>query len=280
VNRALAGAGLLVVAITGAGCGDDDGGEDAIPALAVTVGGESEYRFNMPDTIEAGAVRIDVTNTGDEPHHAQVFRLDDDATVDDLRAELATGEPPAALEVGTFLGGTALVGPGDGASQADAIVDLDAGQHVLLCFVPDPTGTPHVAHGMMRPFEVTDSSDPAPPPVADSQVALDDFRFDVPLNLDGDDVLEIANAAPTEAHEMVVARLDDDADIDDVVAALDARRPIPATGVGGMQALLPGDTQHLALDLTPGRYALFCAVTSRDGTPHYRAGMASEVTVT
>ncbi|HEY9557478.1 MAG TPA: hypothetical protein VIR58_12135, partial [Acidimicrobiales bacterium] len=150
---------------------------------------------------------------------------------------------------------------------------------VMLCFVPDSAGEPHVAHGMVRPFEVTASTDPAPPPVPDGQVELHDFRFEVPAALDGDDVLEVANAATTEAHEMVVARLDDGAGIEDVVAALDAGRPIPASGVGGMQALLPGDAQHLALDLAPGRYALFCAVTSREGVPHYRAGMASEVVI-
>jgi hypothetical protein len=36
-----------------------------------------------------------------------------------------------------------------------AILDLEAGEHVASCFVPDPaTGLPHVALGMIAPFTV------------------------------------------------------------------------------------------------------------------------------
>src|SRR3546814_18059330 len=106
----------------------------------------------------------------------------------------------------------------------------------MLCFVPDSAGEPHVAHGMVRPFEVTASTDPAPPPVPDGQVELHDFRFEVPAALDGDDVLEVASAAPTATHEMVVARLDDAAGIEAEVAALDAGHPLPTTGRGAIPA--------------------------------------------
>lgn len=279
-RRALAGAGLLVAAVAWSGCGDDDArAQDAVPTIEVVVGGEAEYRFDVPGSVDAGPVRIDLTNEGIEPHHAQVLRLHDDATVDDLQAALEEGGPPAALGVGTFVGGTALVAPDGEASRADAVVDLDEGRHVLLCFVPDASGTPHVAHGMVQAFDVVDGGDPAPAPAADGTVGLADFRFELPPAIDGDEVLEVENLATEEAHELVVARLEGDAGVDDVRRALDEGRPIPATGVGGMQALLPGDVQHLALDLDPGRYVLFCAVTTRDGTPHHRLGMATEVTV-
>src|SRR3546814_13925252 len=127
----------------------------------------------MPDAVAEGARRINVTNAGEEPHHAQVLRLADNATSADLRAALASGGPPAAAEVGTFLGGTALVDPRDGASRADAIVDLEPGEPVMLCFVPDSAGEPHVAHGMVRPFEVTASTDPAPPRSEERRVGKD-----------------------------------------------------------------------------------------------------------
>jgi hypothetical protein len=281
------------VALAVGGCGDDDsvtgiaGGEssagDGVAELRVIADeaatGEPAYRFELPDRIDAGPTRIALSNRGEEEHHAQVLRLDEGATVDDLTAALAAGGPPAALEVGTFAGGTALVAPGED-SRADAVVDLAPGDHVLLCFVADAEGTPHVAHGMVRPFAVGEAgADTPPPPAADLDVELADFRIELPDTVAGEALLAIANAADAEAHEMVVARLDEGATARDVVAALDRREPLPATGVGGMQALPPGAAEHVQLDLEDGEYVVFCAVPSPDGVPHYAKGMIAEVGV-
>ena len=92
-----------------------------------------------------------------ESHDAQLFSLYDDASVDDLAAALATGNPAAALQVGTFGGGPGLVSPGE-ESRADAIVDLTVGTYALLCFVEDANGEPHLANGMLHPFEVTSAT--------------------------------------------------------------------------------------------------------------------------
>jgi hypothetical protein len=208
-----------------------------------------------------------------------VFRLDDGATVEDLQAALAMGDPAAVTEVGSFVGGTGLVSPGE-ESRADAVLGLEPGRYVLLCFVPDGAGVPHVAHGMLRPFEVTAADAPPPAPAADAVVELDDYSFSAPDRIEGDATLAVANRSTGEAHEMVVARLDGGTTVDDVLAALRAHRPLPARGLGGMQAIVPGTTEHLRLDLGPGRYVLLCAVPSADGTPHYDAGMIQEVTVT
>lgn len=285
----LAVTSLLVATV---GCGDDgdtsidvsdgDGaavsGDEEVPVLRAVAGVE-EYRFDIPDTVPAGPMRLTLANRGQEPHHAQVFRLDDDTTIDDLDAAVARGEPAALLDVGSFLGGTGLVSPGQ-ESRADAVVELEPGRYALLCFVPDPRGVPHVAHGMMRPFEVTASDDPASLPPADAEVALADYRFELPETIDGDAMLAVTNTATSEAHEMVVARPDDGVTVTDVVEALDHRGPLPAVGLGGMQAILPEASLRLQLDLEPGRYVVLCAVTSPDGTPHYHAGMIQEITVT
>jgi hypothetical protein len=285
-NRRHPWVGAVVVTglLTAAGCGDDPGGaRDAVPVVRVTAGsgatGGEEYRFDIPDEVGAGPVRLSLSNDGTEDHHAQVFRLDRGADLDDLRAALATGDPAAALEVGTFVGGTGLVSPGH-ESQADAVLDLDSGRHVLLCFVPDAAGVPHVAHGMLGAFDVGPAGGDHQQPPADNEVDLVDYGFTAPDTLDGDATLAVTNRSSAEAHEMVVARLDEGVTVDDVVDALHAHEPLPAGGVGGMQAMLPDGTQHLQLDLPPGRYVLICAVTSPTGTAHYDAGMIQEVEVT
>jgi uncharacterized cupredoxin-like copper-binding protein len=270
-------------------CGGDDADDLASPTgagvarLEVTAREEpsaptgNRYEFDMPDQVPAGAARLSVTNEGDEEHHAQLFRLDDGATLEELSVALASGGPAAAAAFGAFAGGTGLVAPGS-ESRADAVVELTPGTYVLLCLVPDAAGAPHLAHGMLRQFEVAETDDPPALPNADADVELVDYAFDLPDTIDGDAALRITNAG-SEPHEMIVLRLDDGATADDVARALADGAPPPGTALGGMQALLPGATQQLQLDLEPGEYAVICHVPSADGTPHHVRGMIRQVTV-
>src|SRR5690606_25252353 len=121
--------------------------------------------FDAPAEVTAGAQRLSLRNTGAEPHHAQLFRLADDATISDLVPVLEGGDPAALTALGSFAGGTGVVDPG-GTSRADAVVDLEAGRYGLLCFIPDADGRPHYLAGMARELRVsaaTGSAEPAPP---------------------------------------------------------------------------------------------------------------------
>jgi uncharacterized cupredoxin-like copper-binding protein len=233
--------------------------EITVVAIVATEGdenGDPSYRFELPVEVPAGPVQLSLLNNGDEPHHAQLFKLAEGATVEDLSAALADGGPEALAELGVFAGGTALVDAGE-RSEADAVVALEAGRYVLLCFVPAPDGSP-----------------------SDAEVALFDYAFTTPRTLDGDDVLTVTNEGTTEPHEMIIGRLHDDATFLDVRHALEHGDEAPATFVGGMQALPPGATAQLRLDLEAGRYVLICEIPSPDGTPHHVKGMIAEVTVT
>ena len=234
----------------------------------------------MPDEVPAGATRISPTNHGAEAHHAQLFRLDDGKTMADLERTLATGDPAATSEVGRFVGGTGLVDPGE-SSQADAILDLEPGTYAFICFVEGTDGTPHLAHGMLQPLEVTEETDQsADPPEADEAISLIDYAFDAPDSLPGDAVLAISNDGSTEPHELIIGRLHDDATVDDVLGALDKGTPAAMTSVGGMQALPPGASALLQTDLPPGRYVFICHIPSPDGHAHYTKGMIRDVTIT
>jgi hypothetical protein len=290
-RRLLAGGLGVALGLAAWGCrGGDDGGAAAaaadVPELSVVAketgggSGAHEYTFELPDRVEAGAARISLTNEGAEEHHAQLFKLNEGATVDDLVDALVTGDPTAPLAVGTFDGGTGVVAA-DAASQAEAIVDLTPGTYAFLCFLEDRAGQPHLAHGMLQPFEVTDGEQHVPVPQADVEVDLVDYGFSLPESIPGDAVLEITNQAEVEPHEMMVARLDDGATREDVLDALAAGQAPPATAVGGMQALLPGASQSLRLDLEPGDYVVACHIPSlHDQEPHYDKGMIQQVTVT
>jgi uncharacterized cupredoxin-like copper-binding protein len=283
---------LLLVLTAVVGCGDDRseppvepaaGEEDLVEVTAE--GGEAAgmptYSFALPDELTEGPTRFSFRNEDDEPHHAQIFRLDDDAELEDLTGALATGEATAPLEHGRFEGGTSLVAPGE-RSQADAVVDLVPGSYALLCFVPGQDGAPHLAHGMVQPFEVAPAADPPPEaPEADEQVQLVDYDFDLPETMSGDALLEVSNAAADEPHEMIVARLDQGADLLAVEAALAAGEDVPATPLGGLQAIQPGTSQRVPLDLPPGDHVVFCSIPSaNEGVPHHALGMVDAVRIT
>ncbi|HEX6658786.1 MAG TPA: hypothetical protein VF065_11925, partial [Ilumatobacter sp.] len=220
----VAAAILVALGIAASGCGRNaDAGEIAV--LRVVTGNSDdshgEYHFEVPTNVPAGATRLELVNDGAEPHHAQLFEFADGATISDLTRALGTGDPAAALEFGSFLGGTALVSPGT-RSQADAVVELEPRRYALICLVPDPDGTPHLAHGMLRPFDVVEHDDPASPPDADLDVRLIDYAFEMPETIDGDATLAITNASRDEPHEMVFLRADDDTAPAAVAAAVHA----------------------------------------------------------
>ena len=280
MNVALATVTALGLAIS-AGCSRNETPDAVLAVTAVeTSSGETTYQFQMPDEVPAGATRISLTNNGAEAHHAQLFRLDDGKTMADLAETLASGEPAATSDVGRFVGGTGLVDPG-GSSQADAILDLRPGAYAFICFVEGADGSPHLAHGMLQPLEVTDENDQSsPPPEADEEISLIDYAFDTPDRLPGDGVLAISNRSSTEPHEMIIGRFHEDATVDDVRGALNNGTPAPMTSIGGMQALPPGASAHLQLDLPPGRYVFICHIPSPDGHAHYTKGMIREVIIT
>ncbi|HVM14176.1 MAG TPA: hypothetical protein VM287_07590 [Egibacteraceae bacterium] len=303
---------LAAVALFMSGCGNGNGEDEASPTpaetptetptdtpdeqgaapatLAVTATDDAAgggYAFELPESVEAGATQIELTNTGAEPHHAQLFQLNPDATMDDLGATLAAGDPSALMDVGAFAGGTGVVSPG-GTSSAEAVADLTEGTYAFLCFVENAEGVPHLAQGMVQPLEVTAAEDPAPMPDADADVTLVDYSFELP-ELGGDEVLSISNGSEAEPHELNILRLEPGATMDDVLAIAEAEGeeppggPPPFAGVGGLNGLVPGGSSALALDLEPGDYVFACFIPSFDprneGQSHAELGMIEQVTI-
>lgn len=120
----------------------------ALPAPTITVT-FSEYAFSADKPFTAGKHTIRVVNKGAEPHELVLIKLEPGKTLEDLGAWMQTmaGPPPGAP-----LGGAAPLSR-DKEMQFD--VDIDAGNYLLVCFVPDPTGQKlHVEHGMVQAFAI------------------------------------------------------------------------------------------------------------------------------
>jgi hypothetical protein len=251
----------------------------------------TDFAYDIPDRLDAGYVTFTLQNEGAEDHHAQILKLKEGATVDGLLQSLAANA--------SLVGGPAMTSPGQ---ESSAIVRLDAGDYVAVCFVPSPDGELHVEKGMIKEFTVTGELQ-AEQPEADVTAALTDFSFDAPSEVPaGEQVWEVVNHGP-QPHEIVFVKLEEDVTFDQFVQGLGTPaasgastsnlhpghgstpdggdEPRAVTSVGGVQALDIGATGWFVADLEPGTYAIVCHIPDlTTGKPHAALGMVEELTVT
>jgi hypothetical protein len=246
------------------------------PAPTLVTITASDYAFAAPATVPAGLTTVRLVNQGKEMHHAQLVRLDEGHTVQEL---MQAGGGPVP-EWAHFVGGPNVPAPN---GFTEATMQLQAGNYALLCFIPSPDGVPHLMKGMVKALTVVESADApqAQPAVADVRMVLRDYAFDItPEIAAGRHVIQVENAA-AQPHEVVVMRLAPGKTPQDVLAWEHERvGPPPATIVAGTSMLSTGETNQIAGDFTPGEYALLCFVPdARDGKPHIAHGMVRQLTV-
>jgi hypothetical protein len=126
-----------------------------------------EFGFDaMPTHVAPGQQVWEVSNVGEQIHELLIMRQAPGVSFDDVRTmlEIAPAATPEALVEATpaaaeaagppfaIIAGAAPMSPG----QTNWLVlDLEAGEHFAICFLPDPdTGAPHFALGMIMPFTV------------------------------------------------------------------------------------------------------------------------------
>lgn len=295
---------VLALSLVAAACGDDDDDDDdagsptATTAAATTTSTTvaaaeindvavtaADFSFDAPASIPAGLSTLTLENTGAESHQAQLLLLNDGVTPADFAAAAQDSEE-AVFALVSFAGGPGPAAP-EGGSQAT--VDLEAGQYMMVCFIPSPDGVPHIAKGMVRPLEVTPSTGPAAtPPEADAEVTLKDFAFDAPATIDaGKTTIAVTNAGP-QPHEMGVVKLSEGVTPEQVQAIFSAppgaeapAGPPPFTDAGGFQAIVPGGEGWATVDFEAGAtYALVCFVPdAASGAPHVALGMLGFIEV-
>ena len=243
----------------------------APPSITVTA---TDFAFEAPDRMPAGAVSVRFVNHGQVMHHAQLVRIEGDHTLEDLRAAEEAGDFP---DWAIWEGGPSVVPPG---GEATVTLDLEPGTYYWLCFI-ESSGRTHVELGMVEAVTV-ESGDGEPLPEADRTVVMDDYsyEFDEPLT-PGRHVIRVENQA-AQPHEMVMVKLAPGKSMEDVLAFLEAgeQGTPPGMPIGGMQALTKGEAANVQVYLDPGRYGLVCFVPDvGDGAPHFVHGMVDEFTV-
>lgn len=128
----------------------------------------ADMSFELPDSVVAGPQIWSVANVGEQVHHIELAGVPDGTTTDQVielfMAYFTVLGTPAATEPGAtpidpVLGfdqfrivySTPLLSAGQGNWYE---VDLEPGTYVMMCFLPDPEGTPHFMLGMIEVITV------------------------------------------------------------------------------------------------------------------------------
>jgi hypothetical protein len=264
------------------------------PELVITA---KEFAFDMPASIESGFTMITLDNIGKMDHHAIFLRVNDDSTVEAVEEALAQPEFGPVFAVSRAVGGPNC-GPGQATS---VIIDLPAGQYVVICAIPNSDGVPHYALGMLAHLEVTEGAAAGTAPTADMTVHLKDFAFhEMPMDIAaGTGTWEVINEGP-QLHEIVLNKLAEGVSFDMVMEMLSAPPASPEASPDAAQASPPmemdmappwetldgvapmgaGETNWLMVDLEAGDYFAICFIPDIEtGAPHFALGMVMPFTV-
>jgi hypothetical protein len=247
-----------------------------VPITAVDYG----YIMSSKLNVQAGLVDIAMVNNGSEAHQAQVARLNEGVTADEVVNTLVTKKDQAAgFSLLTFEGGPDTLAPGYG---QEAILDLKAGQYVLLCFVVGQDGIPHVDKGMFHFFTVSAQQSQKDAPVVDGKVIMKDYSYELPgvIGQAGALMLEVENQG-TVPHEMNIVKLEKGKGIGDIAAFFQSPSgPPPFEERAGFAAIAPGGSGWIKIHLEPGNYAVFSFIPDeKTGRSQLSMGMIKAFSV-
>jgi hypothetical protein len=238
-----------------------------------------DYGFSGPDQIPAGLTTVRILNEGQDLHHIQFLRLLEGKTAADFRAAIAK-DPNRLPGWVQYAGGPNAHLPG---SLADATVNLTEGDYMVMCWIPDKNGVPHVALGMQKALFVRGGkarkvSTPKPS-ITVKQV---DYQFILSQRITaGVHTIEVMNHG-SQAHEVVVVKLVPGATVKDVIASFEpgTAGPPPGRLVGGITGIEKGERVHFTGEFERGSYGLICFIPDAEtGRPHFLHGMTTEFTV-
>jgi plastocyanin len=276
---------MCLLSLVFAACGKSDSPtiDDALPkptAISVApVENNGTYGFNVPASVTVdhlAAITLDNTQ-GKEPHQAALLKLADGKTVQDAQAFLASTAPPTGPPPFTVGGGTTVVDPG---AKTNVTQTLPAGTYAFMCFVPDASGAPHFAKGMVATVTVTGNSTTSLPLPDGENSTAKEYGYSLPSLKAGSVVLRATNEGKQD-HEYQFAALADGKTSNDALAWLNKPQgPPPFSELGG-PVVGVGGSNSIKLTLKKGSYVVFCRIPDQtDQKPHYAHGMFQGFSVT
>jgi hypothetical protein len=259
--------------------GDRQNAEEMRSGNGTVVFVAHDYGFRGPDRIPAGLTTVRIVNQGQDLHHIQFLKLLQGKSAPDFRAAVAA-DPSQLPRWVQYAGGPNAHPAG---SLASAMVNLTEGDYVIICWIPDKHGVPHVALGMQKALSVRGGKPmKVSQPKSSVTIKQIDYQFVFSKRVEaGLQTIKVINQG-TQPHELVVVKLEPGATVNDVIASFapGASGPPPGELVNGITGIEKGERMFFTGEFEPGRYGLICfAPDTVTGRPHFLHGMTSEFTV-
>ncbi len=287
VARLFAALAALVVVPATLAVSASSAGAAGSNTLTVKAG---EYTYVLKGSPKAGWTQINFDNAGVEYHMLAVVQLKKGVTAKQVKAAATADDDAAFGKIADpkgnpdgVAGMPSLLAPGQ---KTSTMTQLAAGHYGIMCFISAPDGKLHVAHGMVKTFDVSSAKSNLKPPtdgVAD--VTLSDGSISVPEGNPGRQLTAKVTNDGTNGHTFELVKINDGKTLDDVKAYFDASfsgQPVegeaPGVIVGGISEVSAGTSAYLLQTLAPGHYGY----VSTDGdapNDDYSKGMHGEFDV-
>lgn len=249
-------------------------GEEEAQSLTFEVGPSGE--ITGPSSAEAGLAEITLDNGGKGEADLQLIRAEAGRTAEDVVEGLSKaikGEPfPSWFFAG---GGIGAIRAGENRTVTQV---LEPGTYYAFNTEgdgpPDPKSVPEIkVSGEASADELGEG---------DATVSAVDYGFETEELPAGRVEVAFENSGE-EPHHLIASPIVGDSTAKDVESFFKTEKGKPPLQEKGTQAtavLEGGESQLVTLDLKPGRYALYCFITDREGgPPHVFKGMVDEVEV-
>jgi hypothetical protein len=273
VTRLWAGMAALLVASAALSISAPAAGASGSNAMTVTAG---EYAYQLKGKLNAGWVQINFVNAGTETHMMSLIHLKPGVTAAQVKTAVLSQDQNAAAPLVVDSGNVAptpgLLGPG---MTSGIITKLAAGHYVMLCFLAASDGQPHVAHGMIKTFDVAKTkSSLTPPKDGVVNVGVSDTAVTLPANgLPAKGYAKFTNSGTTN-RGLETAKLQPGVTIaqaDAYFGTLFSSGPTtgtpPAVLSGGFEGLPQGGIVYMVLDFPKGSFGYSSQNSDLDNDP-------------
>jgi len=249
---------LLVGIAPGAGAASSN-------TLTVTAG---EYAYSLKGSPQTGWVTVQFKNGGVENHMMAVVKLKKGVTAAQLKKVAVAQDDAAFAKIADTSGGgdgsvsgmPNVLSPGNSTAT---ITQLKAGHYGIMCFVPAASdGQPHVAHGMVKTFDVSSTKSSAKPPTDGvGTVTLTDSSITIPSSTAPRAFTVKVTNTGSAPHNFTIAKIESGHTLDEVLSYYNdffntgkASGTPPGTIFGGVDDIAPGGVAYAELSLQPGHY--------------------------
>lgn len=252
-------------------CGDEEAQE---LTFTLTEQGKGAKIFG-PSSADTGIAEITLENETGSEGDMQLIRVEGDRSTEEVIEGLESAMKGQAFPEWFFGGGgVGIVPAGDSGTVTQV---LKSGTYYGI---DTEAGKPQAS--AIAVIDVTGEESDEDLEEGDGTVTAIEYGFEADELPAGEVEIDFENGG-AQPHHLIAAPLKGDATAEDVEQAIKSEKgqpPIDEKGTQNTAVLEGGESQVVTLDLEPGRYALLCFISDRQGgPPHALKGMVDEVEV-